>query len=200
MKIKSLQNVLCVILAIFAAQQTSQAEEPVSSGISGQTLFAYRSSFWAFVRDSLLGYSELPSDLPVVLSPVDPSALQHATLNSTVTFRVLQTATDGHVAYAYGGTQIEAKVTRIREGRLRVRRGKMEPRVMDLSLACLTETQPTPPPGSIKLRLESSPRSRFSRRAKHLAALPLRAIGIVVITVPEDVLLAIFCSTGGCDL
>ncbi len=198
MKIKSLQNALCVVMLVtVAAEQTSQAEEPVSAGTQAQTLFAYRSSFWARMHDSLLGYSVLPSDVPVELVPVDPSALEHATLNSTVTFRVVRDVVVGQYAYAYGGNLVKAKVTRIREGQLRMRRGRMEPRVMEVIAVGLIESSP---PQYLKLRLESSPRNRSIRTAMKVVTFPLKVIGIVVITVPEDILLGIACMTVGCDL
>jgi hypothetical protein len=198
MKIKSLQSLLCVVmLATLGAEQTSQAEEPVSAGAPAQTLFAYRSSFGARLHDSLLGYSVLPSDVPVELTPLDPSALEHAAMNSTVAFRVVHNVVVGQYAYAYGGNLVEAKVTRIREGKLRIRRGRMEPRVMEVNAVGLIESSP---PEYLKLRLESSPRSRSGRTAMKLVTFPLKVIGIVVITVPEDLLLAIACATAGCDL
>lgn len=202
MRIKSFQNVLCVVmLAILGAEQTSQAEEPVAAGTPAQTLFAYRSSFGARLHDSFFGNSILPSDVPVELIPVDPSALARATVNSTVTFRIVHNVTDRRFGYGYAGTLIEAKVTRIREGKLRMRRGRIEPRVMEVTVPGILES--SPPPGFLKLRLESSPRSRSSRRAKQLATLPmtvaLKTIYIVVM-LPEYVLLGIACSTGGCDL
>ncbi len=50
MKIRSLQNVLCIaMLTIFLAQQTSQAEVPVDEN---ETVFAYRS----FVNRGISGY------------------------------------------------------------------------------------------------------------------------------------------------
>jgi hypothetical protein len=103
MKIKSLHNVLCfVLLVILPAQQISRAQEPDSGGSAAQTLFAYRSSFWARMHDSLLGDSILPFDVPVELTPVDPSALAHVTVNSTVTFRVVRNVIVHQGAYAYG--------------------------------------------------------------------------------------------------
>ena len=196
MKIKFLQNVLCVVmLAILGAEQTSQAEEPVSAGAPAQTLFAYRSSFGARLHDSLLGYSALPSDVPVELTPLDPSALAHAAINSTVTFRVVHNVIVGQ--YAYGGNLVEAKVTWIREGKLRIRRGRMEPRVMEVTAVGLIESSP---PEYLKLRLESSPRGRSGRTAMKLVTFPLKVIGMVVITVPEYGLLGIACATAGCDL
>jgi hypothetical protein len=203
-KIKSLEKVLCVVLlSIFAAHDVSRAEEPVSEESSAQTLFGYNSSFRARLHDSLVGNSVMPPDVPVELTPVDPSALAHATINSTVTFRVVRTVVVGQYAYAYGGTLIEAKVNRIREGKLQIRHGIMEPRVMEITVAGLLGTSPPPAPDSLKLRLESSPRSRSSRTATQLITLPLtlplKATHIVVL-VPEYALLWIVCSTQGCDL
>ena len=202
MKIKSLQNVSCVVvLAILAAQQACHAEDPVSAGTPAPTFFAYRSDLWARLHDSLSGYSELPSDLPVELAPLDPSALAHAAVNSAVTFRVVHNVSDGRFGYGYAGTLIEARVIRIRGGGLR--QGRMEPRVMEIAAAGLIESSPPPRPGSLKLRLESSPRSRSNRVAKELITLPmtlpLKVIHIAVL-IPEYALLGIACSTGGCDL
>ncbi len=197
MKIKSLEKVLCVLmLSILAAQDVSRAEEPASGGTPAQTLFAYRSSFGARLHDSLLGYSVLPSDVPVELTPVDPSALAHASMNSTVTFRVVHNVVVGQYAYAYGGNLVEAKVTRIREGKLRIRRGRMEPRVMEVIVVGLIESSP---PDYLKLRLESTSRSRLSRKAKQFATLPLTVIRFVVVYPAEGILLGIGCAFG-CDL
>jgi hypothetical protein len=143
MKIRYLQNLLCVgLLSILAMQQTSQAEEPAIAPTPGQALFAYRSSLRARLHDSLFGGSVLPSDLPVELAPVDPDALEHATVNSTLTFRVVHEVTDGHVGYAYAGRLIDAKVIRVREGKLRIRRGTTEPRVLELATGGLIESSP----------------------------------------------------------
>jgi hypothetical protein len=129
--------------------------------------------------------------------------LEHATVNSTVTFRVVHNVTDGHFGYGYAGTLIEAKVIRIRGGDLRLRDGTLEPRVMEVAVAGLIESSPPPRPWSLKLRLESFPRSRSNRKAKQLITLPLtlplKAIHIAVL-IPEYALLGIACSTGGCDL
>jgi hypothetical protein len=197
-KIKSLEKLLCVVmLPIFAAQNISRAEEPVSEGTPAQTLFAYKASFRARLHDALFGYPVTPpSDVPVELTPVDPSVLAHATINSTVTFRVVHDVIVGQYAYAYGGTLIEARVTRIREGKLRFRRVRMEPRVMEVTVAGVLATNS---PESLKLTLESSPRSRFSRTAKQLATLPLIGIRTFVVFPAEAVLLGIACATG-CDL
>jgi hypothetical protein len=144
MKLKALQAVLCVV-AMLAAQQTIEAEEPVSAATE-QTLFAYRSSLGARLHDSFFRNSELPIDVPVALTALDPSALANATVNSQVTFRIIYGLTIKGLAYAYSGTLIEAKVTRIREGKLRMRRGKTEPRVLEIAVPELLKTEPPPPP------------------------------------------------------
>jgi hypothetical protein len=200
---KPIASALCLILCpLLAAQYVGQAEEPVSVGTPAQTLFAYRSSLEARLHDSLFGDSLIHSDVPVELIPDNLSALAQATINSTVTFRIVHDVVVGQYAYGYGGTLIDVKVIRIREGKLRIRRGRMEPRVMEVAVAGLLETNPPTPPGALKLTLESSPRSNSSRTAKQLITLPLtlplKAIHIVVL-VPEYVLLGIACATG-CDL
>jgi hypothetical protein len=202
-EVKSLEKVLCVVvLAMIPAQQIGHAEEPASGGSAAQTLFAYRTSFWARVHDSLLGESELPVDVPVELAPLDPTELEQATINSYVTFRIVRTVVVGQTSRGYGGTLVVAKVTRIRDGKLRMRRGKLEPRVMEVSLPGLLEGSPAPPPDSLKLRLESSLRNRHIRKAKQLAALPLtvplKTLHIAAM-VPEYILLGIACMRG-CDL
>jgi hypothetical protein len=58
-------------MSILAAQDVSRAEEPVTEEIPAQSLFAYQSSFWARLHDSLFGYSVLPSDVSVELTLVD---------------------------------------------------------------------------------------------------------------------------------
>ena len=68
---------------------------------------------------------------------------------------------------------------------------------MEVTVAGLIATTP---PGSLKLRLESSPRSRVSRTAKQLITSPLTAIRILVVVPAEYVVLIIVCSTTGCDL
>jgi hypothetical protein len=135
--------------------------------------------------------------VPVELTPVDSSALAHATMNSTVTFRVVHDVVVGQYAYAYGGNLIKAKVTRIREDHLRIRRGRVEPRVMEVTAVGLIESSP---PEYVKLKLESSPRSRSIRTAKKLIALPMTVPLRIVVLVPEYVLLGIVCGTVGCDL
>lgn len=204
MKIKSLERILCVaMLSIVAAQPLSRAQEPADAGTTAQTVFAYRSSFWARVNASLFWESDLPSDVPVELAPVDPSALAHATVNSTITFRIVRDVIAGHETFASAGTLIEARVVRIRDGKLRAHHGRTEPRVMEVAVAGLTESGPPPDQGALKLTLEATPRNRFGRTAKQLATVPLKVIHwtvVIPVVIPvEWVLLAIFCSTG-CDL
>lgn len=187
MKIRSLEKALCAaMLSMLAAQPISHAEEPAGGGTTAETLFAYTSSIHR-PHPNHDAVSDIPSYVPLELTPVDPSAWAHATMNATMRFRVVHDVILGQYAYAYAGTLIDAKVTRIREGELRIRRGRMEPRVKEITVE-----------GSLKLTLESSPRSRFSGKAKHLATLPLTAIRIIFVDVPAYVLLVIFCSTG-CD-
>jgi hypothetical protein len=195
-KTKTLQNLLCALMAaVFAAQQTGMAEEPVSAGTQAQTVFAYQSSAGARAHEALFGPSLLPVDLPVELVPVDPSALEHATLNSTVTFRIVRDVAGG---YGSGGTLIEAKVIRIREGKLRVRRGILEPRVVEVTVPGLMES--SPPPGFLKLRLESSQRSSSSRGAMKLVTFPMTAIRIFVVIPAEWVYLVVLCGITRCEI
>lgn len=195
-KTRSFRNVLCILMAaVFAAQQTGMAEEPVSTGTHAQTVFAYQSSSWARAHQALFGASLLPVDVPVELIPVDPSALERATVNSTVTFRIVRNVAGG---YGSAGTLVEAKVTRIREGKLRVRRGMLEPRVVEVTAPGLMES--SPPPGFLKLRLESSPRSSSSRRAMKFVTFPLTAIRIFVITPAEWVYLVTLCGITRCEI
>jgi len=200
-KIISLEKVLCVVmLSIVVAPNISRAEEPASGGTAGESFFAYRSSCRARLLDSLFwGSGAVPFDVPVELTPVDPSAWAHATINSPVTFRVVHDVIVRHDTYARAGELVEAKVTQVREGELRYRRGRMEPRVMEVTLTGEIDSSL---PTSLKLRLESSPRSRCSRTAKQLATLPLKVVhvaGAVVVFPVEWVLLVIFCHSG-CDL
>jgi hypothetical protein len=197
MTIGFFEKALCAaILSTLAAQQIGHAEEPDSGGAAAPTLFAYENSFRARVHDALIGVSEVPYDVPVELTPVDPSAWEQASLNSTVTLRVVHNVIVGQYAYAYAGTSIDAKVTRIREGKPGTRRGRMEPRVMEVTVPWVI---PTTPPGSLKLALESTPRNRWRRVANRLLISPFTAIHVIVILPAEGVLLLIFCSNG-CDL
>jgi len=202
MKIKLLWSMLyaVVISTPVLAQETVHPEELVGTGTSGQTLFAY-STFGARLRDALIGDSALPPDVPVALEAIDPSALANAKLNSTVTFRVAYGLTVRQYSYAHEGTLIDAKVIRLREGKLRTHRGKLEPRVMEVAVCGLVES--CPPPGFLKLTLESSPRSSSSKTAKRLISLPLTVplkAAHIAILVPEAILLAIACGTSSCDL
>ena len=196
MKIKTLQNVLCALTAaVFAAQQTGVAEEPASTGTQAQTVFAYQSSAGARAHEALFGPSLLPVDVPVELIPVDPSALEHAAVNSILTFRIVRDVPGG---YGSAGTLVEAKVTRIREGMLRVRRGTLEPRVVEVTVPGLMES--SPPPGFLKLRLESFPRSNSSRRAMKLVTFPLTAIRISVVVPAEWIYLVVLCGIARCEI
>jgi len=120
-----------------------------------------------------------------------------------VALGIVRTVVVGEDSGAYGGGWIEVRGSRISEGKLQIRHGIMEPRVMEITVAGLLGTSPPPAPDSLKLRLESSPRSRSSRTATQLITLPLtlplKATHIVVL-VPEYALLWIDCSTQGCDL
>jgi len=197
-------GLLCVavIPMTLLAQKTAYPENLVGVGISEQTLFAY-SSFRARLSDALIGDSALPPDVPVALNPVDPSALENAKVNSIVTFRVAEELDRKGMAYAYLGTLNDARVKRIRTGGLRIVRGKPEPRVMEIAVPGLLETSPPPASESLKLTLESTPRSRSSKTLKRIITLPmtvpLKAAHIAIL-VPEYILLGIVCSTSGCDL
>jgi hypothetical protein len=202
-KTKSLEKVLCVVvLALIPAQQISQAEEPAGGRPPVQAVFGYRVSIGARVQNALIGRSGFPFDVPVELTPIDPSAFANATENSTVILRVVRDVIVGKYTDAYGGTFIEAKVTRVREGKLRTRRGKTEPRVMEITVTATRDSCMEAAPGSLdssRLKLESYPESSFGRTAKQLAVAPLTAIRFVVVYPVEAILFAILCSTG-CDL
>lgn len=204
MKMRLIQSLLsiAIVTTTLHAQKTAYPENLVGVGISEQTLFAY-SSFGARLRNALVGDSALPPDVPVALNPVDPSALENAQVNSIVTFRVAEELDRKGLAYAYRGTLIDAKVKSIRTGGLRIVRGKPEPRVMEIAMPGLLETSPPPAPESLKLTLESTPRSRSSRMVKRFATspltVPLRAVHIAIL-IPESILLGIACSISGCDL
>jgi hypothetical protein len=137
--------------------------------------------------------------VPLKLTPVDPAAWANATIGSTLTFRVLNDVIvrggvfnrSSSYADAYAGTLIEAKVTRVRQGKTRTRHGRAEPRVKEVMVG-----------KSIKLELESAPRggAQFSGTAKNLVVWSVKGPYMAVVFPPEYVLLAIFCSTTGCDL
>ncbi|MGA2635792.1 MAG: hypothetical protein ABSF16_16270 [Terracidiphilus sp.] len=197
---KIVQFVICIGLApLLAAQEVCQAENQVSRATPAETLFAYRSSMnRRDSSDSISLLSAVPFGRAVELTPVDPAAWANATVGSTLTFRVINEVDvrgrvfnrSSYYAYAYAGTLIQAKVIRVREGKLRTQHGIAEPRVKEVMMG-----------KSTKLELESSPggRARFSGIAKNLVVKPLEGVR----TVGEDALLfpllMIACSTG-CDL
>ena len=170
MKIKLLWSMLLAVLIStpVLAQLDGHPGESVEIRTSSQTVFAY-STFGARLHDALTGESALPPDVPVALEAVDPPALANAKVNSTLAFRIAY----GLKSHAHAGSLIEAKVIRVREGNLRARRGKTEPRVMEIEVCGLEESCRIP--GYMKLRLESSTRSASNRTAKRLIALPLTA-------------------------
>lgn len=197
---------LCLILApLLAAQQVGQAEDAAPGVMRATTLFAYRSSMnRADFTDSILespgipgslyGLSKVPFEVPVELTPVDPAAWTNATMDSTVTFRVVYDVIvwRGRSSYAdaYAGSLIEAKVIRMRAGKPRPRHGNAEPRVQEVLVG-----------KSIRLELESSSggRARFRGFARNLVVWPVRGISMVTLFPLEYVVLGIACSRG-CDL
>ena len=186
MKARSIEKALCILLfGLGATQGIGQTEETVSKDAGTEAVFAYRS----FSNRGLVDYMfpsgpwSLPSYVPVELQPLDASAWANATIGSTVTFRVVRGASAADV---FNGGLIEAQVTRVRTGKLQTRRGKLEPRVLEVAV------------GLVKLKLESTPRSRFVSTVKHVGTAPLRGVGFIA-EVPLWVVLAIGCSTGGCD-
>jgi hypothetical protein len=158
---------------------------------------AHADSFASLSSGSLYGLSIVPFEVPLKLIPVDPAAWANATIGSTLTFRVVNDVivrrgvfNRSSYADAYAGTLIEAKVIRIREGKIRTRQGRAEPRVKEVMVG-----------KSIKLELESSPGggARFSGIAKNLVVWSVKGPYMVVVLPPEYALLLIACSTG-CDL
>jgi hypothetical protein len=206
---KPIAYALCLVLCpLLAAQQVGQAEDPAGGVTPAETLFAYRSSMnilaelgfepaHADSSGSLGGLSIIPFAVPLKLTPVDRAAWANATIGSTLTFRVVDDVIvrggvgnrSSSYADAYAGSLIEAKVVRVRQGKIRTRHGRAEPRVKEVMVG-----------KSIKLELESSPRgrARFSGMAKNLVVWFVKGVEIVVL-IPEYVLLGIACSTG-CDL
>ena len=188
MQVRTLERALCIVLfGLGVTQGTSRAEEMVSKDAGTETVFAYRS----FSDRGLVGYLfpsgpwSLPNYVPVELLPLDPSAWTSATIGSTVTFRVVRGA---FAADVFNGGLIDAKVARIRARKPRMRRGRLEPRVLEVAVD-----------GGVKLTLESTARSRFDRMFKHVATFPLRGVG-VTLEVPEYLFLGIVCSVGGCEI
>jgi len=196
----SLQKVLCLVMVlILVAQQTAEAQAQVGNGTSDQTLFAYRTSLRGRLQDALTGESVFPFDVPLALTPVDPNEFAHATTNSKVAFRITYGLTEGQVVYASTGTVVEADVTRIRKGQLRIRHGRMEPRVMEIAVGGLTN--PAPVQKNLRLRLVSSLRSRSRRKMTQLITSPLTAIRMTIVLPVEYVALITMCSFyGGCEI
>jgi len=201
-------SALCFALCpLLAAQQVGQAQDPARGVTPAETSFAYRSSMslpselgfepaHADSSGSLYGLSIVPFEVPLKLTPVDPAAWANATIGSTLTFRVVNDVIVRNVfnrssyADAYAGDLIEAKVIRVREGKIRTRHGRAEPRVKEVIVG-----------KSIKLELESSPRggARFSGIAKNLVVWAVKGPYMVVVLPIEYALLMIACATG-CDL
>jgi hypothetical protein len=115
-----------------------------------------------------------------------------------VTFRVVRNVIvrggvfnrSSYYADAYGGTLIEGKVIRIREGNLQTHDGRTEPRVKEVLVG-----------KHIKLELESSPadHERFNGIAGNVVLWPVHAVGMVGESVLFMILFPIFCHSG-CDL
>jgi hypothetical protein len=203
---KLLQSALCITLApLLAAQQIGQSPEPACGSTPAASVFAYRTSLRsdesvnrADDSGSLGGLSIVPFEVPVELTPVDPAAWANATLGSTVTFRVVRDVIQGggvfnrksFYADAYAGTLIEGKVIRLREGKLRTRNGKTEPRVREVLVG-----------KRIKLELENSPRrhARISSLPRNLVVWPVHSVIAVGEGVLFMILFPIFCHSG-CDL
>lgn len=195
---KLIASALCLVLCpLLAAQQVGQAEDPARGVTPAETLFAYRGSINLLAElgfaSSPNGLSITPFAVPLKLIPVDPAAWANATIGSTLTFRVVSDViiVRGVSSYAdaYAGDLIEAKVIRMREGKIRSRHGRTEPRVKEVMVGKY-----------IRLELENSPGGhRFSGIAKNLIVWPVKGVKIVVL-IPEYVLLGIVCSTSGCDL
>jgi hypothetical protein len=209
-----LQAILYITLCpLLVAQQAVPHEAPASVVTPAETFFAYRSSLnlgaelgfdparvdssYSPTYGSLYGFAIIPFEVPLKLIPVDPAAWANATIGSTLTFRVVNDVivrrgvfNRSSYADAYAGTLIEAKVIRIREGKIRTRQGRAEPRVKEVMVG-----------KSIKLELESSPGggARFSGIAKNLVVWSVKGPYMVVVLPPEYALLLIACSTG-CDL
>jgi len=126
-------------------------------------------------------------------------AWANATVGSTVTLRVVRNVIvrggwfnrKSTYADAYAGALIVAKVTRVREGRLRTRRGTAEPRVKEILID-----------RTVKLELESSPRhgARFTLAAKNLVVWSVKGPFLAVVMPLEYTVLMIGCSITPCDL
>lgn len=185
--VKSIEKALCIVLlGLGATQRISHAEEKVSKDAGTEAVFAYRSFSNRGLVDYIFpsGSWSLPNYVAIELQPLDPSAWANATIGSTVTFRVVRGAS---AASVFNGGLIEAQVTRLRTRKLRMRHGKLEPRVSEVAV------------GLVKLKLESTARSRFVSTVKRVGTAPLRGVGFIA-EIPLWVVLSIACSTGGCDL
>lgn len=202
--IRLFPSALCFALCpLLVAQQIGQFEDyPARGSTPAETLFAYRSSINLCAQMDLCedadpsgSYSIIPFEVPLKLTPVDPAAWANATVGSTLTFRIVDNVIVKNVfngssyGYAYAGTLIEAKVIRMRQGRVRTRHGSAEPRVKEVMVG-----------KSIKLELDSSPvNHRFSGIAKNVVVWSVKGPYTVVVFPFEFVLLMIACSMG-CDL
>jgi hypothetical protein len=92
-------------------------------------------------------------------------------------------------ADAYAGNLIEAKVIRVRQGKIRTRHGRAKRRVKEVMVG-----------KSIKLELENSPGGhRFNGIAKSMVVWSVKGPFEVVFLPFEWVAILIACSTG-CDL
>jgi hypothetical protein len=202
---RTLQSALCLCLSpLLAAQQVGLAEDPARGVTPTETFFAYRTSInlpaalgfepaHAGSDDSPPGLSIVPFDSVIELTPVDPAVWANATIGSTITFRavydVIERRRESSYADVYAGNLIEAKVVRMREGKIRTRNGRAEPRVKEVMVEKY-----------IRLELESSPRGRtLGGITKNLAVWPMKVICMVGETALLWVALLIFCRTG-CDL
>lgn len=203
---KLIASALCLVLCpLLAAQQVGQAEDPARGVTSAETLFAYRSSIdllaeLGFDRaqdgssGSQYGLSIIPFAVPLKLTPVDPAAWANATIGSNLTFRVVNdvvrnASKRSSSADAYAGELIEAKVIRVREGKIRIRHGRTEPRVKEVMVGKY-----------IRLELENSPGGhRFSGIAKNVGVWSVKGPFMVVFLPFEWVAIGIACSIG-CDL
>lgn len=186
---KLITSALCLILCpLLAAQQVDQAEARRNRVQTAEMVFAYRNS--ARADNSLSSanssgspyeLSTIPFQTPVALTPVDPAAWADATIGSTLTFRVVNSVIVRGKADICAGTLIDAKVIRIRKGKLRARHGRTELRVKEVLVG-----------KSIKLELESFPErpAGFVGTAKNLVVLPLQ----IILAFPVWIILMIACN------
>lgn len=196
-------SALCFALCpLLAAQQAGRTEDPARVATAAETIFAYRSSIdllaeLGFDRaqtgksGSQYGLSVLPFHVPLKLIPVDPAAWANASIGSTVIFRVTSdVVVRGGYADAYAGDLVEAKVIRMREGKIRTRQRITEPRVKEVIVGKY-----------IKLELDSSPEGhQFRRFAKDLFVWSVKGPYMVLLLPIGYAALVIICSTTPCDL